>query len=74
MGFGILNGISIGLLNLSLGFNSVGFYQVEFFCTFLFILLFVHYYCFLADLQYRKIVNSENSNGSGLKLFLVVCS
>ncbi|CAN1262833.1 UDP-xylose transporter 2 [Linum perenne] len=27
MGFGILNGISIGLLNLSLGFNSVGFYQ-----------------------------------------------
>ena len=28
MGFGILNGISIGLLNLSLGFNSVGFYQV----------------------------------------------
>ena len=29
IGFGILNGISIGLLNLSLGFNSVGFYQVE---------------------------------------------
>ncbi|KAG6497718.1 hypothetical protein ZIOFF_045622 [Zingiber officinale] len=29
MGFGILNGISIGLLNLSLGFNSVGFYQVH---------------------------------------------
>ena len=29
MGFGILNGISIGLLNLSLGFNSVGFYQVN---------------------------------------------
>lgn len=28
LGFGILNGISIGLLNLSLGFNSVGFYQV----------------------------------------------
>lgn len=28
IGFGILNGISIGLLNLSLGFNSVGFYQV----------------------------------------------
>ncbi|KAI4307549.1 hypothetical protein L6164_030724 [Bauhinia variegata] len=28
MGFGILNGISIGLLNLSLGFNSVGFYQM----------------------------------------------
>ncbi|KAJ7530048.1 hypothetical protein O6H91_15G076500 [Diphasiastrum complanatum] len=27
-GFGILNGISIGLLNLSLGFNSVGFYQM----------------------------------------------
>nr|GMD29185.1 UDP-xylose transporter 3 [Ipomoea batatas] len=27
MGFGILNGTSIGLLNLSLGFNSVGFYQ-----------------------------------------------
>ncbi|KAH9660724.1 UDP-xylose transporter 1 [Citrus sinensis] len=26
--FGILNGISIGLLNLSLGFNSVGFYQM----------------------------------------------
>lgn len=30
VGFGILNGISIGLLNLSLGFNSVGFYQVWF--------------------------------------------
>ncbi|KAJ4970034.1 hypothetical protein NE237_003133 [Protea cynaroides] len=28
MGFGMLNGISIGLLNLSLGFNSVGFYQM----------------------------------------------
>ncbi|XP_010264662.1 PREDICTED: uncharacterized membrane protein At1g06890-like isoform X1 [Nelumbo nucifera] len=26
--FGILNGVSIGLLNLSLGFNSVGFYQM----------------------------------------------
>ncbi|EFJ14247.1 hypothetical protein SELMODRAFT_268896 [Selaginella moellendorffii] len=28
MGFGVLNGISIGLLNLTLGFNSVGFYQM----------------------------------------------
>lgn len=28
MGFGILNGASIGLLNLCLGFNSVGFYQM----------------------------------------------
>lgn len=28
MGFGVLNGSSIGLLNLSLGFNSVGFYQM----------------------------------------------
>ena len=28
IGFAVLNGISIGLLNLSLGFNSVGFYQV----------------------------------------------
>ena len=28
--FGILNGVSIGLLNLSLGFNSIGFYQVDF--------------------------------------------
>lgn len=28
MGFGILNGASIGLLNLSLGFNSVSFYQM----------------------------------------------
>ncbi|KAG0475820.1 hypothetical protein HPP92_012661 [Vanilla planifolia] len=26
--FGILNGTSIGLLNLSLGFNSIGFYQM----------------------------------------------
>ncbi|CAL5436069.1 unnamed protein product [Camellia sinensis] len=25
--FGILNGVSIGFLNLSLGFNSIGFYQ-----------------------------------------------
>ena len=31
MGFGVLNGCSIGLLNLSLGFNSVGFYQVTIF-------------------------------------------
>jgi hypothetical protein len=29
MGFGVLNGISIGLLNLCLGFNSVGFYQMS---------------------------------------------
>lgn len=29
--FGILNGVSIGLLNLSLGFNSIGFYQVQIF-------------------------------------------
>lgn len=36
MGFGILNGISIGLLNLSLGFNSVGFYQVWLFVMVLF--------------------------------------
>lgn len=28
VGFGLLNGASIGLLNLSLGFNSVGFYQM----------------------------------------------
>ncbi|KAM0068435.1 putative transcription factor C2C2-YABBY family [Helianthus debilis subsp. tardiflorus] len=28
--FGILNGVSIGFLNLSLGFNSIGFYQVIF--------------------------------------------
>uniref|UniRef100_M8BTU6 Uncharacterized protein n=1 Tax=Aegilops tauschii TaxID=37682 RepID=M8BTU6_AEGTA len=28
MGFGVLNGILIGLLNQSLGFNSVGFYQI----------------------------------------------
>merc|ERR1719409_447899 len=26
--FSILNGVSIGFLNLSLGFNSVGFYQM----------------------------------------------
>ncbi|PPR92157.1 hypothetical protein GOBAR_AA28515 [Gossypium barbadense] len=26
--FGILNGVSIGFLNLSLGFNSIGFYQM----------------------------------------------
>ncbi|KAG5515508.1 hypothetical protein RHGRI_036524 [Rhododendron griersonianum] len=26
--FGILNGLSIGFLNLSLGFNSIGFYQM----------------------------------------------
>ncbi|GJP35224.1 hypothetical protein CLOM_g19732 [Closterium sp. NIES-68] len=28
VGFGLLNGASIGLLNLTLGFNSVGFYQM----------------------------------------------
>ena len=26
--FSVLNGVSIGFLNLSLGFNSVGFYQM----------------------------------------------
>ncbi|MED6207975.1 hypothetical protein PIB30_040575 [Stylosanthes scabra] len=26
--FGILNGVSVGFLNLSLGFNSIGFYQM----------------------------------------------
>ncbi|CAN1837310.1 UDP-xylose transporter 1 [Linum perenne] len=26
--FGLLNGVSIGFLNLSLGFNSIGFYQM----------------------------------------------
>jgi solute carrier family 35 protein E3 len=31
--FGLLNGTSIGLLNLSLGFNSIGFYQVSAFLT-----------------------------------------
>ena len=41
MGFGILNGISIGLLNLSLGFNSVGFYQVK-----LILLNIPYYYMF----------------------------
>ncbi|XP_019453950.1 PREDICTED: uncharacterized membrane protein At1g06890-like isoform X1 [Lupinus angustifolius] len=28
MFFGVLNGVSIGFLNLSLGFNSIGFYQM----------------------------------------------
>ncbi|KAH7278067.1 hypothetical protein KP509_38G022300 [Ceratopteris richardii] len=28
VGFGLLNGVSIGFLNLCLGFNSVGFYQM----------------------------------------------
>ncbi|KAL6979338.1 UDP-xylose transporter 1 [Sarracenia purpurea var. burkii] len=28
MVFGLLNGVSIGFLNLSLGFNSIGFYQM----------------------------------------------
>uniref|UniRef100_A0A6N2NGT6 Sugar phosphate transporter domain-containing protein n=1 Tax=Salix viminalis TaxID=40686 RepID=A0A6N2NGT6_SALVM len=32
--FGILNGVSIGLLNLSLGFNSIGFYQAHLNSTF----------------------------------------
>ncbi|KAG1361816.1 putative UDP-xylose transporter 1, partial [Cocos nucifera] len=27
--FGLLNGTSIGFLNLSLGFNSIGFYQAS---------------------------------------------
>ncbi|AQK72781.1 Nucleotide/sugar transporter family protein [Zea mays] len=36
--FGLLNGTSIGLLNLSLGFNSIGFYQAS---PLLFLLLFL---------------------------------
>lgn len=46
IGFGILNGISIGLLNLSLGFNSVGFYQVKFF--------FVSF-CGLTSIYFSKV-------------------
>lgn len=42
VGFGILNGISIGLLNLSLGFNSVGFYQVRSFPSSLFQITWLH--------------------------------
>jgi len=42
MGFGVLNGCSIGLLNLSLGFNSVGFYQVATFYWFSDCLLLNH--------------------------------
>ncbi|RWV87697.1 hypothetical protein BHE74_00043498 [Ensete ventricosum] len=40
LGFGVLNGISIGLLNLSLGFNSVGFYQVHI-CILLIVTVFL---------------------------------
>lgn len=44
LGFGILNGISIGLLNLSLGFNSVGFYQVPLlFVTLVQIAVYIYY-------------------------------
>lgn len=38
--FGILNGLSIGFLNLSLGFNSIGFYQVR--ATFFFNWISLH--------------------------------
>lgn len=52
IGFGILNGISIGMLNLSLGFNSVGFYQVMFSSV---------YYCGLAfDKCLRGLVNRRS--------------
>ena len=55
MGFGILNGISIGLLNLSLGFNSVGFYQV---CCLLCVRLKIWYlFIFpISLLHYRSMV------------------
>ena len=48
MGFGILNGISIGLLNLCLGFNSVGFYQVKF--------------CFLLEKFYNLSTSGKRSS------------
>lgn len=51
IGFGILNGISIGLLNLSLGFNSVGFYQVIFFFYISLLTGSALSCCFLADLR-----------------------
>ncbi|URE49117.1 Triose-phosphate Transporter family [Musa troglodytarum] len=48
MGFGVLNGISIGLLNLSLGFNSVGFYQI-------FILVLTYISCWNTSIQMTKL-------------------
>jgi len=49
MGFGILNGISIGLLNLSLGFNSVGFYQVILFLSLYIFLSCYFHFCSLSN-------------------------
>ncbi|KAK3006594.1 hypothetical protein RJ639_016489, partial [Escallonia herrerae] len=64
MGFGILNGTSIGLLNLSLGFNSVGFYQMT-------KLAIIPCTVFLETLFFRKIF-SRNVQLSLLVLLLGV--
>jgi len=47
--FGLLNGISIGLLNLCLGFNSVGFYQASMHPTKLQFAETMHSACLLAS-------------------------
>lgn len=63
VGFGILNGISIGLLNLSLGFNSVGFYQmtklVNIPCTVLLELLRSHQVLHNCIQTFTKLTCSE---------------
>jgi len=59
MGFGILNGISIGLLNLSLGFNSVGFYQVHlllWFCYCQTSVIFNVYHPFIFQDNYNEYI------------------
>ena len=62
IGFGILNGISIGLLNLSLGFNSVGFYQVGF-IIWTFISLYVEKHCGVSELWlYNFCVDDQAGN------------
>ncbi|EYU46015.1 hypothetical protein ABFS83_04G079800 [Erythranthe nasuta] len=64
MGFGILNGTSIGLLNLSLGFNSVGFYQMT-------KLAIIPCTVLLETLFFRKIF-SRNVQGSLIVLLMGV--
>lgn len=64
--FGLLNGVSIGLLNLSLGFNSIGFYQMTKLAIIPFTVLLET--LFLKK-QFRLVATHHFSNFTNLMIF-----
>ncbi|KAM7257944.1 hypothetical protein ACFE04_013685 [Oxalis oulophora] len=69
MGFGILNGISIGLLNLSLGFNSVGFYQSSYL---IWPLVFVNVICYVGYIVVLRLSTCLCSRNVQIALFILL--